>query len=79
MSTNTKRSLTKGTVMNFSVVQVRKGREVGRSGGMTLPQALKIARARNNANPDLSWNGERNCCYVEETVSVKHLPVTIKT
>jgi hypothetical protein len=55
--------------MNFSAVVCQNGKEKYRSKGLAFEKALKIVRAYNKANQDFSK------AYVEETASVKHLPV----
>jgi hypothetical protein len=55
---------------NFSVVKVIDHREIGRTVGMPLKQALKYLRRMK-----LPSNQK---AYVEETMSVKHLPVNLK-
>ncbi len=55
--------------MKFSVVYRLNGKEVGRSEGMEFEKAIAIVRS----NQDMT--SERNSAYVEETRSVKHLPV----
>ena len=60
---------------NYSVVLRQKGKEVGRSKGMPMEKALAKVRAINRSNSDLTYNSEGNSCYIEETQTVKHLPV----
>lgn len=62
--------------MNFSVVYRFNGKEVGRSVGMPFQKALDLAKSINNSNQDLTWSSYKSCAYVEETQTVKHLPVT---
>ena len=62
--------------MKFSVVTHKNYRETGRSAGMTFEQALALARRINRSNQDHTHSAEN--AYVEETQTVKHLPVTVK-
>lgn len=60
-------------MQKFSVVVHRRGKELYRSVGMAFEQALRKAKEFNRGNQDHSWGAES--AYVEETFSVKHLPV----
>lgn len=54
----------------FSVVIHNNYKELGRSKGMQFDKALKLTKYINkNCNP--------KSAYVEETQSVKHLPVIV--
>lgn len=59
----------------YSVVYRRNGKEVGRSKGMEIEKALKIVRDTNRFNQDRTWKADLNAPYIEETYTVKHLPV----
>lgn len=56
--------------MKFSVVTHKNHKEIGRSEGMEFEKALEIVKKINRSNIENA--------YVEETQSVKHLPVTVK-
>jgi len=58
--------------MKFSVVTHKNNKEIGRSDGMEFEQALKIVKLINKTHKDIK-------SYVEETLSVKHLPITVKS
>lgn len=57
--------------MKFSVVTHQSHKETGRSEGMEFEQALKLVQKINRAN-------QNEKAYVEETHTVKHLPITVK-
>lgn len=57
--------------MKFSVVTHQNYKETGRSNGMEFEQAIALVRKINRENGV-------PCSYVEETHTVKHLPVTVK-
>jgi hypothetical protein len=61
--------------MKYSVVIHKNYKELGRSKGMELEAALSLAKSINRSNQDHTWNAEN--AYVEETQTVKHLPVTV--
>lgn len=62
--------------MNFSVVVHKNGRELGRSVGMPFEKALQLVKSINKNNQDYTWNAAN--AYVEETRSVKHLPMNVQ-
>lgn len=57
--------------MNYSVV-IQNYKELRRSKGMPFDKAIRIARSFNRSQ-DHTWNAEN--AHVEETHSVKHLPI----
>jgi hypothetical protein len=63
--------------IKFSAVVRHKGKETGRSVGMTIEEALALVRRINRSNQDETWNAWQNGAYIEETQSVKHLPVNV--
>lgn len=60
-------------MMNYSIVVHKNYKESRRSKGMPFERALEIARSFNRRSQDHTWNAEN--AYVEETHSVKHLPI----
>jgi hypothetical protein len=62
--------------MKFSAVIHKNHKEIGRSEGMEFEKALELAKRINRSNQDHTHNAEN--AYVEETHSVKHLPITVK-
>lgn len=57
--------------MKFSVVTHEGLKETGRSEGMEFEKAIQLARKLNKKSV-------LPCAYIEETHTVKHLPITIK-
>jgi hypothetical protein len=57
--------------MKFSAVTHKNNKEIGRSEGLEYEKALDLVKKINRSNQD-------HKAYVEETHSVKHLPITVK-